>query len=83
MANQIVNFGSNKKKVTLVFDIEEDSEKLKIKREEEGFQLWRGYDNTASRVVKEEIFAFTMANYKQVHRYSLESGKWSLFYSRD
>ena len=37
MANQIVNFGSNKKKVTLVFGVEEDSEKLKIREKTRDF----------------------------------------------
>ena len=59
---------------------EEDSEKLKVVREDEGFSLYRGYWNTASCVFKNETYSFKTDNYEEVHRYSLESGKWSRFY---
>ena len=60
---------------------EEDSEKLKVVREDEGFHLFRGYYNTASCVFSGEIYAFQEKNYCEVYRYSLESGKWARFYS--
>ena len=59
---------------------EGESEKLKVVREDEGFDLRRGYHNTASCVLENKIFAFRPSNYEEVFQYGLESGKWSLFY---
>ena len=79
--NKIVNFGSNFEKKTYVLEQEEDSE-LKLVREDEGFDLLRGYYSTASCFLKNEIYAFKTWNYTDVHRYSLESGKWSLYFKK-
>ena len=57
---------------------EEESEKLKVVREDSGFDLMTV--NTSSCVFKNVIYAFKTRNYEEVHRYSLESGKWLRFY---
>ena len=56
--SKIVYFGSQDINATLVLEQEEDSEQLKVVREEGGFDLERGDCNTASRVAKTEIYAF-------------------------
>lgn len=77
--DKIVYFGSSNEKITFVLEKEEESEKLKEVREDEGFNLLTGAYNTSSCVFKNEIYAFAKGNYEEVHRYSLGSGKWSLF----
>ena len=56
--NAIVYFGVNNKKSTFVLEQDEESEQLQVVREDEGFNLERGYWNTASCVLKNEIYAF-------------------------
>ena len=80
---KIVYFGSWNANATFVLEQEEESEQLKVVREDEGFDLVRGHWNTASCVFKNEIYAFKTGNYEEVHRYSLESGKWSRFYPNE
>ena len=79
--NKIVYFGWYIQKTSFV--LEEESERLKVVREDGGFDLFRGDWSTASRVLGNEIYAFKTRNYKEVHRYSLESGNWRLFYPSD
>ena len=79
--NKIVCFGLNSAKTTEVIEQGEDSEKLQIIRKDLGFDLLKGDYNTASCVLKNEIYAFKREKYGEVHRYNLQSGKWSLFYS--
>ena len=81
VGNKIVYFGSEVKNSTFVLEREGESEQLRVVREEKGFGLVRGNYNTASRVVKLEIYAFKARNYRKVYRYGLETGTWSLFYS--
>ena len=76
-------FGSRKVNPTLVLEQEGQSEQLQVVRVDKGIHLHRGYRNTASCVFKNEIYAFKVGNYQEVHRYSLESGKWSRFYSQE
>ena len=64
------------------FGAEEESEQLNVVREDEGLNLWRGYYDAASCLFKNETYAFKTHNYEEVHRYSLETRKWSLFYSQ-
>ena len=74
MENKIVYLGSEYKNATYVLEQEEESEQLKVVREDKGFDFERGYYNTASCVSKREIYAFKTKNYKEVHRYCLKSG---------
>ena len=60
---------------------EEEEGKLKVVRQDEGFDLNRYY-NTASCVFKKEIYAFETRNYDKVHRFNVETGKWSLYHSQ-
>ena len=60
---------------------EGESEQLRVVREDDGFNLMRGYCNIASCVIKNEIYAFKKGNNEEVYRYSLESGKWNRFFS--
>ena len=78
--NRIVYFGDNCENKTFVLKKGEKSENIRVVREEKGFNLQRGSSNAASRVIKSEIYAFKTYNYEEVHRYSLERGKWSRFY---
>ena len=80
LEKRIVYFGSRNKNTTFVIEKEEKSEYLKIVREA-GFNLERLYNNNASSVFKNHIYAFKANDYRNVHSYSLVSGKWSLFYS--
>ena len=75
-------FGSRNQDATLVLKQEEESEKLKVVREDEVFDFKKGYWNAASCVSKNEIFSFKALNYEEVFRYSLESGKWSLYFRK-
>ena len=74
-------FGWSNKDPTFVLEMEEESEQLKVVREDKGFDLLRGYRNTAPRVIKCESYAFRTQNYKRVYRYSPGSRKWSLCYT--
>ena len=47
MENKIVYFGSWNEKPTLVLVKEEDSEQLRVVREDEGFNYERGYNGAA------------------------------------
>ena len=58
---------------------EEDSEQLKVVREEQGFDF-ETYYNAASCVFNNDIYAFKTANYRKVFHYSLKRGKWVVFY---
>ena len=60
---------------------EEEEGKLRVARKDEGFDLDRYY-NTASCVLKKEIYAFETEKYDKVHRYNIETGKWSLYHSQ-
>ena len=80
MEDKIGYFGSSGINATLVLKKEDESEQLRVEREEEGLFLWRGGYNAASCVSRNEIYAFTFKNYQEVYRYSLESGTWSLFH---
>ena len=82
VGNKIVYFGSNNKNTTFVLEKEEEGEKLEVVREDYGFDFGRGDWNTASCVLNNEIYAFKWGNYTEVHRYSLESGKWRLYYRK-
>ena len=68
--------------LTCVLEQEEDSEQLRVTRVDKGFELVKGYRNTASFGFKNEIYAFKNDIYKRVYKYSLESGKWSLYYRK-
>ena len=81
MENKIVYFGASGFDSTIVLEREEESEQLHVVRENEGFDFWRGIYNTSSCVIKREIYAFQTGNFDEVHRYNLESRKWTLFYS--
>ena len=81
--NKIVYFGSWNAKVTFVSEQEGESEQLKVVRTDGGFDLTRGYWNTASCVFKNKIYSFKTSNYEEVYRYSLESGKWKRFFKSD
>ena len=81
--NKIVYLGeSYREPGTFVLETNEESEQLRIIRKDSGFYLSRGLYDTASRVVRNEIYAFKNGNYDQVYRYSLESGKWTLYYPK-
>ena len=60
---------------------EEEEEKLRVVRQDEGFYLDKRY-NTASCLFKKEIYAFQTDEYDKVNRYNVETGKWSLYHSR-
>ena len=60
---------------------EEEEEKLRVVRQDEGFDLNRWF-NTASCVFKKEIYAFESRKYDEVHQYDIETGKWSLYHSQ-
>ena len=79
--NKVVYFGSTQSSPSFVIEREEDSEKLKVVREDERFKISRPYQKAASCVVKKEFYAFSAD--KDVLRYSLESREWSLFYSSE
>ena len=79
--SKIVYFGSEDKNATFVLEEEEECEQLKVVGEDLGFYLTRFY-RTASCVLKNEIYAFRTNNCKEVHRYSLKSRTWSLFYHK-
>ena len=79
--NKIVYFGTSDVEATFLIGKEDDSEQLKVLGKEKGFYLSRGGWNTASHVFKNEIYAFKNGNYEEVHRYTLENGEWSLFFS--
>ena len=83
LENKIVYFGSQNIKATFVLEQEEETELLKIISEDEGFDLEKGLTNTASCGFTNEIYAFKTWNYEEVHRYSLETGKWSLYFRYD
>ena len=78
MQNKIAYFGHENKDSTFVFE-QDESEQLKVAREERGFGLMRGNWNTACCVYKMDIYAFSEKNWKELHRLSMESGKWTLF----
>ena len=48
--NNIVYFGNWNKKATVVLEVEEESEQLKVVREDCRYDFERGYFNTAARV---------------------------------
>ena len=77
--NKIVYFGCNDENATFVLEEEEEG-KLRVVRQDAGFSLER-YWNTASCVSKKEIYAIKTDKYDEVHRYNVETGKWSLYYS--
>ena len=79
VGNKIVYFGSRYQNATFVLEEKEEG-KLRVVRQDEGFDLDR-YFNTASCVFKKEIYAFKTKKYDKVHRYNVETGKWSLYYS--
>ena len=58
LEDKIVYFGSCDEKGSFVLEREEDSEQLKVVREEEGFDLRRGEYNTASCVFQKGIYTF-------------------------
>ena len=58
LENKVVYFGSWNVKIAFVLEKEEDSEQLKVVREDEGINFERGNKNTTSRVYKKEIYAF-------------------------
>ena len=58
LENKIVYFGSNYKFTSFVLEQEEESEQLVVVREDKGFDLERGFWNTASRAFKNGIYAF-------------------------
>ena len=66
VGNKIVYFGSWNAEATFLLEREGESERLKVAREEEGFDLKRGYHNTASCVVKEKIYAFKTETYEEM-----------------
>ena len=69
--NKIVYFGSSNENRTFVLEKEEQSEKLRVVRQDEGIDLRRGFWNSSSCVFKNEIYAFKRRNYGDVHIYSL------------
>ena len=77
VGNKIVYFGSEDQNATFVLEEEEEG-KLRVMRKDGGFDLDRWY-NTASCVFKKEIYAFKTLKYDEVHRYNVETGKWSLY----
>ena len=77
--NKIVHFGSDKKETTFVLEREAESEQLEVVREDTRFVLKKLCWNTACCVLKKDIYAFKGDNQEEVHQYSLESRKWSLF----
>ena len=80
VGNKIVYFGSNNQNATFMLEEEEEGT-LRVTRKDDGFDLNRSI-NTASRVFKKEIYAFKTGKYDEVHRYNVETGKWSLYYSQ-
>ena len=76
-------FGSRNANATFVLEQKGEAEQLRVVREDDGFDLLRGNWNTASCVIMNEIYAFKTRNYEEVHRYSLKSGKWSLFHPQN
>ena len=58
LENKIVYFGDMLKSVTFVLEKEEDSEQLRVVREDSGFAFERGAWNTASCTFRNEIYAF-------------------------
>ena len=61
--DKIVYFGTSIKGGTFVLENEGASEQLKVVRKDCRFNLERGSWNTASRVVKNEIYAFRNGEY--------------------
>ena len=80
MENKIVYFGG---KHTFLLEKEANTEQLERVRKDGGFDFAKDLNNSASCVFKKEIYAFKWYNHKEVHRYSLESGKWILFYASE
>ena len=56
--NKIVYFGSSDAEATFVLEKEEGSEQLRVVREDEGLNFWKGDSNTASCVFEKNIYAF-------------------------
>ena len=81
VGNKIVYFGCYNHNATFVLEKEEEEEKLRVVRQDEGFNFSMSY-NPGSCVFKKEIYAFENENYTKVHRYSLETGKWNLYYEQ-
>ena len=79
VGNKIVYFGSQNENVTFVLEEEEEG-KLRVARKDEGIN-WNRWYNAASCVFKKEIYAFETRKYDKVHRYNVETGKWSLYHS--
>ena len=77
VGNKIVYFGSNNQNATFVLEEEEEG-KLRVVRRDEVFKLHR-WCNAASCVFKKEMYAFETRKYDKVHRYNVETGKWSLY----
>ena len=64
MENKILYFGeSYREPGTFVVERDGESEQLKIIRNDKGFDLSRSFYNTASRVIRKEIYAFEDGNY--------------------
>ena len=80
VGNEIVYFGCNDQNATFVLEEEEEG-KLSVVTKDEGIELSR-WCNTASCVFKKEIYAFETKKYDEVHRYNVETGKWSLYHSQ-
>ena len=59
----------------------EEEEKLRVVREDEGFNIHRPC-NPVPVVFKNAIYAFETQKYDKIHRYNGETGKWSLYYSQ-
>ena len=80
LENKIVYFGSWNKNATFVLEQEQETEQLKVVREDDGLFFLRGYWNGGSCAANKEIYAFKTLSQKDVYRYSwrVENGVCSI-----